>query len=177
MRTETCLLELQDYECGGIWSTASLNIAFEEQKVYIYMYVHIYMCTCIYIYVCAYIYVYVSWLYAWMDGWMNGCMYFCKCVSIHVCMYLRMYKPKHSAAFPPSASERLSHKRILVCQYTCGCVAGTKIHRLVPKVSATQRRRCSAKQRIWTTQLGCCNPPDMAGHLQKANLWTPVQVV
>ena len=26
-----------------------------------------------------------------------------------------MYKPKHSAAFPPSASERLSHKRILVC--------------------------------------------------------------
>ena len=76
------------------------------------------MCTCIYIYVCAYIYVYVSWLHAWMDGWMNGCMYFCKCVSIHVCMYLRMYKPKHSAAFPPSASERLSHKRILVCQYT-----------------------------------------------------------
>ena len=45
-------------------------------------------------------------------------LYCCKCVSIHVCMYLRMYKPKHSAAFPPSAYERLSPKRILACQYT-----------------------------------------------------------
>ena len=38
-------------------------------------------------------------------------------------IYLRMYKPKHSAAFPPSASERLSH---MCCSKWC-CMMAKRI--------------------------------------------------